>query len=103
MAIWLLIALSIFLIRQDDLVKALRVIGEISARLPEMMPGQVVDVPQVKGIETIGAASLSVRVETKVAPGAHYDVKRTLNRMQIPYPKSIDVPFEPRPRVARDA
>jgi small conductance mechanosensitive channel len=41
------------------------------------------DVPQVKGIENIGAANLSVRIETKVAPGAHYDVKRTLHRMLI--------------------
>jgi small conductance mechanosensitive channel len=110
---WTLTVVEIGVAYEDDLVKALRVIGEISARLPEVMPGHVVDVPQVKGIETIGTASLSVRIETKVAPGAHYDVKRTLNRMlldgfaanhlEIPYPKSIGVPFEPRPRVARDA
>jgi small conductance mechanosensitive channel len=91
---------------EDDLVKALRVIAEVSARLPALMPGQVIDAPQVKGIETIGASSLSVRVETKVAPGSHYDVKRTLNRMlvdsfnanhlEIPYPKSVKVPFDPR-------
>jgi hypothetical protein len=49
----------------------------------------------------------------QVAPGAHHDVKRTLHRMlldgfaandlEIPHPKSIGVPFEPRPRAARDA
>jgi moderate conductance mechanosensitive channel len=102
---WTLTVVEMGVAYEDDLVKALRVIGEISARLPAMLPGQVIDVPQVKGIETIGASSLSVRIETKVAPGSHYDVKRTLNRMlvdgfnanklEIPYPKSVKIEFEP--------
>jgi len=104
---WTLTVVEIGVAYEDDLVKALRVIAEVSARLPAMLPGQVIDVPQVKGIETIGATSLSVRIETKVGPGAHYDVKRTLNRMlvdafnanhlEIPYPKSIGIPFTPKP------
>jgi small conductance mechanosensitive channel len=103
---WTLTVVEMSVSYEDDLIKALRVIGEVSARLPGVMPGQVIDVPQVKGIETIGNSSLSVRVETKVAPGSHYDVKRTLNRMlvesfnanqlKIPYPKSISVPFDPK-------
>ncbi len=100
---WTLTVVEMNVSYEDDLGKALRVIGEVCARLPEMMPGQVIEPPQVRGIETIGVASLSVRVETKVAPGAHYDVKRALhrmlidafvaNRLEIPYPKSIGVPF----------
>jgi small conductance mechanosensitive channel len=103
---WTLTVVEMSVSYEDDLIKALRVIGEVCTRLPQMMPGQVIDVPQVKGIETIGNSSLSVRVETKVAPGSHYDVKRTLNRMlvegfnanqlKIPYPKSISVPFDPK-------
>jgi small conductance mechanosensitive channel len=72
-----------------------------------MMAQHVLDAPVVKGIETLGASSLAVRVETKVAPGFHYDVKRTLNRMlldafnanhlQIPYPKSVEISPEPKP------
>jgi small conductance mechanosensitive channel len=102
---WTLTVVEMGVSYEDDLVKALRVIAEVSARLPAAMPGQVIDVPQVRGIETIGESSLSVRVETKVAPGSHYDVKRTLNRMlvdafntnhlEIPYPKSVKVPFGP--------
>src|SRR3984885_3941350 len=82
-----------------------RVISEVCARLPEVLPGQVIDPPQVRGVEAMGVASLAVRIETKVAPGAHYDVKRTLNRMlidafvanrlEIPYPKSVGIPFSP--------
>ncbi|HET7506506.1 MAG TPA: mechanosensitive ion channel family protein [Kofleriaceae bacterium] len=105
---WTLTVVEVSVAYEDDLAKALRVIGEVSAKLPAMMPGQVIDVPQVKGIETIGPTSLSIRIETRVSPGAHYDVKRTLNRMlidgfhanqlEIPYPRSVGVPFDPRPR-----
>jgi small-conductance mechanosensitive channel len=101
---WTLTVVEMGVSYEDDLAKALRVIGEISARLPAVMPGHVVDVPQVKGIETMGATSLGVRIETRVAPGSHYDVKRTLHRMlvdgfnanhlEIPYPKAVKVPFD---------
>jgi small conductance mechanosensitive channel len=100
---WTLTVVEMGVSYEDDLGKALRVIGEVCARLPGLMPGQVIETPQVRGIETIGVASLAVRIETKVAPGAHYDVKRALhrmlidaftaNRLEIPYPKSIGIPF----------
>jgi small conductance mechanosensitive channel len=103
---WTLTVVEMGVSYEDDLGKALRVIGEVCVRLPEMMPGHVVEVPQVCGIETIGATSIGVRIEAKVAPGAHYDVKRTLHRMlidtftanqlEIPYPKSVKVPFSPK-------
>jgi small conductance mechanosensitive channel len=100
---WTLTVIEMGVSYEDDLGKALRVIGEVCAGLPGLMPGQVIETPQVRGIETIGVASLAVRIETKVAPGAHYDVKRALhrmlidaftaNRLEIPYPKSIGIPF----------
>jgi moderate conductance mechanosensitive channel len=100
---WTLAVVEMGVSYEDDLGKALRVIGEVCAGLPGLMPGQVIEAPQVRGIETIGVASLAVRIETKVAPGAHYDVKRVLhrmlidaftaNRLEIPYPKSIGIPF----------
>jgi small conductance mechanosensitive channel len=80
---WTLTVVEMGVSYQDDLVKALQVIAEVSSRLPALMPGQVIDVPQVKGIESIGDSSMLVRVETKVAPGSHYEVKRTLNRMLV--------------------
>lgn len=104
---WTLTVVEMGVSYEDDLGKALRVIGEVCARLPEAMPGEVIESPQVRGIETIGVASLVVRIETKVGPGAHYNVKRTLhrmlidgfvaNRLEIPYPKSVGIPFSPKP------
>jgi small conductance mechanosensitive channel len=103
---WTLTVVEMSVSYEDDLVKALRVIAEICAGLPAAMPGQIIDVPQVKGIETIGDSSLSVRIEAKVTPGTHYDVKRMLHRMlidgfnknglEIPYPKAVKVPFAAR-------
>jgi moderate conductance mechanosensitive channel len=100
---WTMAVVEMGVSYEDDLGKALRVISEVCARLPAMIPDQVIEAPQVRGIETIGVASLAVRIETKVAPGTHYDVKRALhrmlidafvaNRLEIPYPKSIGVPF----------
>jgi small conductance mechanosensitive channel len=110
---WTLTVVEMSVAYEDDLGKAMRVIGEVSARLPPLMPGQVLDVPQVKGIETIGESSLIVRIETKVAPGAHYEVKRTLhrllvdgfnaNQLEIPYPKAVEIAHEPKAGSAEHA
>lgn len=104
---WTLTVVEMGVAYEDDLAKALRVIGEVTAKLPAMLPGQVLDPPQVKGIETIGESALIVRIETRVAPGTHYDVKRTLNRLlvdgfnanglEIPYPKAVELSQDPKP------
>jgi len=104
---WTLTVVEMTVSYEDDLAKALRVIGEICAGLPKVMPGVVLEVPQVKGVETIGDSNIVVRIEAKVGPGAHYDVKRTLNRMlidgfnanqlEIPYPKSVKMMPPERP------
>jgi moderate conductance mechanosensitive channel len=108
---WALAVVDVSVAYEDDLATALRVIGEIAAQLPAKMPDQVIEAPQIKGIEALGASSLSVRIETKVAPGAHLEVKRTLNRMlvdgfnanhlEIPYPKSVGIAFDPRTRAEK--
>ena len=102
---WTLTVVEMGVAYEDDLAKALRVIEEVTARLPALMPGQVLEKPQVKGIEAIGESSLIVRIETKVGPGVHYDVKRTLNRLlvdgfnanglEIPYPKAVEFEGQP--------
>lgn len=107
---WTMAVVEMSVAYEDDLTKALRVIGEVTARLPEMMPGQVLDKPQVMGIEAIGESALIVRIETKVAPGTHYDVKRVLHRLlvdgfnanglEIPYPKAVEIGIEPQPGAA---
>jgi small-conductance mechanosensitive channel len=72
----------------------------------------VIEPPEVKGIETIGATSLTVRIETKVAPGSFQEVNRTLNRrlvdgfqarhLEIPYPKAVKIAYVPKPVHASD-
>jgi small conductance mechanosensitive channel len=96
---WTLTVVEMGVSYEDDLAKALRVIEEVTAKLPALLPGQVLEQPQVKGIETIGESAIIVRIETKVGPGVHFDVKRTLHRLlvdgfnanglEIPYPKSV--------------
>ena len=104
---WTLAVVDMSVAYEDDLATALRVINEVCARVAAAMPEHVIETPQVRGIEAIGATSLTVRIETKVAPGAHFHVKRTLHRMlvdgfhanhlEIPYPKAVQINFEPKP------
>lgn len=54
---WTLTVVQMGVAYEDDLAKALRVIGEVTAKLPELLPGQVLEHPQVMGIETIGESS----------------------------------------------
>jgi small conductance mechanosensitive channel len=110
---WTLTVVEMGVSYEDNLPKALRVIGEVTGRLPALMPGAVLEPPIVKGIETIGDTSLVVRIETKVAPGTHFDVKRALHRLlvdgfnanglEIPYPKSVQFGIEGVPPAAPDA
>jgi len=96
---WTLTVVEMNVSYEDDLTKTLRVISEVSAGLPALMPAQVLDTPVIKGIETIGESALVVRIETKVAPGTHHEVKRALHRLlvdgfhanglEIPYPKAV--------------
>jgi len=98
---WTMAVVEITVSYENDLVTALGVIADVAARLPATMPDQVIATPQVKGIETISATGLVVRIETKVAPGAHYEVKRTLNRMLVDgfKAKHLKIP-EPSPAAA---
>jgi moderate conductance mechanosensitive channel len=98
---WAMAVVDMSVAYEDDLAKALHVIHEIVAGLPAQMPGKVLEVPHVRGIEEIGATCLTVRIETRVAPGQHNDVRRVLNRMlvdgfrahglEIPYPKTVQL------------
>ena len=110
---WTLTVVEMSVSYEDDLGKALQVINESIAKLPSLLPAQVLEAPQMKGIETIGDSALLIRIETKVAPGVHYDVKRTLNRLlvdgftaaglEIPYPKSVQFSPEPKDPTAAEA
>lgn len=98
---WTMAVVDMSVAYESDLRKALEVIAEVSARLPAQMPDQVIDTPQVMGIEAIDESCLRIRIETKVAPGCHFEAKRVLHRLlvdgfrdndlEIPYPKSVEL------------
>jgi small conductance mechanosensitive channel len=109
---WTLAVVDMHVAREDDLATVLEAIGEIVAELPAKMPNEVIAPPEVKGIETIGKTSLTVRIETKVAPGSFQEVNRNLNRMlvdgfkarhlEVPYPKAVQIAYAPKPTPASD-
>jgi moderate conductance mechanosensitive channel len=98
---WTLAVVEMSVAYEDDLKKALQVIGDVSARLPELLPNQIIGAPKVMGLESIDDSCLRVRVETKVAPGCHFEAKRALNlllvegfranNLEIPYPKAVEI------------
>ena len=97
---WTLAVVDMNVAYEADLDKAIAVITATVARLPEILPGMALDTPKVMGIEAMDESWLRVRIETRVAPGRHYEVKRTLHRMlvdsfrandlEIPYPKAVE-------------
>ncbi len=103
---WTLAVVEMSVAYEADLKKALRVINEASAELPTLLPGKALETPQVMGIEAIDDWRLRVRIETRVSPGCHYEVKRLLhlllverfraNGLELPYPKQVGLsPAEP--------
>jgi small-conductance mechanosensitive channel len=112
---WTMAVVEMSVSYESKLDEALAVCAEASAKLPELFPGVVMEVPRVVGIEAMDDSCLRVRIEAKVAPGRHYEVKRVMNRLlvdhfnarglEIPYPKSVqfspDSPEEPGPGPAQ--
>ncbi|HYH99614.1 mechanosensitive ion channel family protein, partial [Hyalangium sp.] len=98
---WTLAVVEMSVAYESDLRKALQVIADVSAKLPERLPGKAIDPPKVMGIEKIDDSCLRIRIETKVAPGTHFEVKRALhmllvegfrdNNLEIPYPKTVGI------------
>lgn len=98
---WTLAVVEMSVAYESDLKQALRVIQEAGQRLPELLPGKAIEPPKVMGIEDIDESCLRVRIETKVMPGCHYEVKRLLhmllvesfnaNNLEIPYPKAVEI------------
>jgi small conductance mechanosensitive channel len=113
---WTLAVVEMSVAYEDDLKKALQVITDVSAKLPTLLPEKTIEPPKVMGVETIDESCLRIRIETKVAPGTHFEVKRQLhmllvegfreNNLEIPYPKSVgfevssDAPSADAPKAA---
>lgn len=104
---WTLAVVDMSVAYESDLARALEVMQEVTAELPEQLPDAVTSPPEIKGIEAIDESCLRVRIETRVAPGRHFEVKRALHRLlvdgfnanglEIPYPKAVEIGIEPQP------
>lgn len=98
---WTLAVVEMSVAYESDLRKAMQVIGDVTAKLPQMLPGKVSEAPKVMGLESMDDSCLRVRIETKVAPGCHFEAKRALNillvegfrdhNLEIPYPKAVEI------------
>ncbi|KIG18956.1 Potassium efflux system KefA protein / Small-conductance mechanosensitive channel [Enhygromyxa salina] len=113
---WTLAVVEVSVAYEADVDKVLAVLDEVCAQVHADVPERVVDAPKVMGIESLDESWMRVRIEAKVHPGNHFDVKRLLNRMlfdaflahdlEIPYPKAIELsgpPFlEPAPDPSED-
>ena len=98
---WANVCMEMSVAYESDLRKAFQVIADATAKLPELMPGKVIETPKVMGLESMDDSCLRVRIETKVSPGCHFDAKRALNlllvegfrdnNLEIPYPKAVEI------------
>ncbi|WP_241759616.1 mechanosensitive ion channel family protein [Pyxidicoccus parkwayensis] len=96
---WTLAVVDMAVAYECDLKKVMTVIGEVCEQVPMLSQGKVSEIPRLLGIESMDESWLTVRIEAKVQPGTHFDVKRLLNRLlfeafnahglEIPYPKSV--------------
>lgn len=96
---WTLAVVDMTVAYECDLKKVMDVIGEVCKQVPMLSQGKVSEIPKLLGIESMDESWMTVRIEARVQPGTHFDVKRLLNRLlfeaftanglEIPYPKSV--------------
>jgi small-conductance mechanosensitive channel len=97
---WTLAVVDMAVAYECDLKKVMDVIGQVCEQVPMLAQGKVSEIPKLLGIESMDESWMTVRIEARVQPGTHFDVKRLLNRLlfeafnanglEIPYPKSVE-------------
>lgn len=63
-----------------DLDRAMALLAEIGAELAQAMPDRVLEPTEVKGVERLSAAGVTLRTLTKTAPGKQFEVARELRK-----------------------
>jgi small conductance mechanosensitive channel len=96
---WTLAVVDMAVAYECDLKKVMDVIRQVCEQVPMLAQGKVSEMPKLLGIESMDESWMTVRIEARVQPGTHFDVKRLLNRLlfeafnanglEIPYPKSV--------------
>lgn len=97
---WTLAVVDMAVAYEADLKKVMSVIGQVCEQVPMLSQGKVSEIPKLLGIESMDESCMTMRIEARVRPGTHFDVKRLLNRLLIeaftanglefPYPKAVE-------------
>ncbi|WP_228558085.1 mechanosensitive ion channel family protein [Myxococcus sp. AB056] len=97
---WTLAIVDMAVAYESDLKKVMDVIRQVCEQVPMLSQGKVSEIPKLLGIESMDESWMTMRIEAKVQPGTHFDVKRLLNRLlieaftanglEIPYPKGVE-------------
>lgn len=97
---WTLAIVDMAVAYESDLKKVMDVIRQVCEQVPMLSQGKVSEIPKLLGIESMDESWMTMRIEAKVQPGTHFDVKRLLNRLLIeaftanglefPYPKGVE-------------
>ncbi|GHG81022.1 mechanosensitive ion channel family protein [Comamonas sp. JC664] len=97
---WTLAIVDMAVAYECDLKKVMDVIRQVCEQVPMLSQGKVSEIPRLLGIESMEESWMNLRIEARVQPGAHFDVKRLLNRLLIeafkanglefPYPKAVE-------------
>lgn len=64
-----------------DLDRVMEVMQEEAERLAQLRPEQILEKPQVLGVEKMGESGVTVRLIVKTAPGVQPEVSRELRKM----------------------
>ncbi|MCX4246644.1 mechanosensitive ion channel family protein [Paraliomyxa miuraensis] len=104
---WTLAVVEMGVAFEADLAKVFEVMAKAGKALHEQHPNQVLEPSEVMGVAAIDESCLRVRIETRVRPGCHFEIKNALNRLlleafvahgiEIPYPKGIEFEGVPAP------
>ncbi|MFY0544011.1 mechanosensitive ion channel family protein [Brevibacillus sp. H7] len=86
---------------EEDLDRVEQVLKEVAQKAKEQMP-EIVQVPQVLGVQAFGPSEVIIRVTAECKPNSHHGVNRKLRAMikaefdsrgiEIPYPKMVTMP-----------
>jgi len=106
---WTLAVIEMSVAFEADLTKVFDVMTKAGKTLHEQHSRDVLEPSQVMGVAAIDESCLRVRIETRVRPGCHFEIKNALNhilleafvanRIEVPYPKGVEfegVPDHPR-------
>jgi small conductance mechanosensitive channel len=96
---WSRIDFRIGVAYNSDLTKVLKALDEEGHELRKEFPNDVLDRPEVLGVESFNESDITVRMLIRSRPGMQFDLRRALNRkikerfdrdkIEIPFPQRV--------------